>query len=179
MSKKRKEWIAKSYALVAEKGFERLNVNSISRLVGKSKSSFYHYFGDMELFKMKLLDFHVKQMNIFSAKISEGDNIYPDLINVFLEHQLDIFFHKQLRIHREDPTNKKHIEKIFQDYENAILEQWNNHFDLNHQKLFSRKFNRFISEHFFLSITHEEYSFDWLKNYLDKILDLIQHMKSI
>jgi len=179
MNEKRKEWVEKSYALVAESGFENLNLNSISRLVGKSKSSFYHYFGDLELFKMELLDYHVKQMNNFSAKISECENIYPSLINVFLEHQLDIFFHKQLRIHRKEPTYKKHIEKIFQVYENAVLEQWNNYFGLNHQKLFSRKFNKFISEHFFLSITHEEYTFDWLKNYLNQIFDLIQHMKAV
>ena len=46
MNEKRKEWIEKSYTLVAEKGYESLNINSISRLVGKSKSSFYHHFGN-------------------------------------------------------------------------------------------------------------------------------------
>jgi AcrR family transcriptional regulator len=179
MNEKRKEWIERAYALVAEDGFERLSVNSISRLVGKSKSSFYHHFGDLELFKTDLLDYHVKQVNIFSGKISKSDNIYPSLIHVFVEHQSDIFFHKQLRIHRRNPTYKKHIENIFQVYENAVLEQWNIHFSLNHQKLFSKKLIRFISEHFFLSITYEEYTFDWLKNYLNQIFDLIQHMKTV
>ncbi|MFT6731800.1 MAG: AcrR family transcriptional regulator, partial [Glaciecola sp.] len=47
MTERRKEWIERAYALVAEDGFECLSVNSISRLVGKSKSSFYHHFGDL------------------------------------------------------------------------------------------------------------------------------------
>ena len=179
MSQKRTEWIEKSYALVAKNGFESLNVNLISRTVGKSKSSFYHHFGDLELFNMALLDYHVNQMNDFSAKIDACDNIYPGMIHIFLEHQMDIFFHKQLRIHRVEPTYKKHIEKIFQVYENAVLEQWNNQFGLNHQNQFSIKFKRFISEHFFLSITQENYTFDWLKAYLDQISDMIQQMKAL
>jgi hypothetical protein len=36
MNEKRKEWIERGYALVAEDGFECLSINSISRLVGKS-----------------------------------------------------------------------------------------------------------------------------------------------
>ena len=45
-----KIWIVKGYELFAIYGFKGLKVETISREVGKKKSSFYHYFVDMDNF---------------------------------------------------------------------------------------------------------------------------------
>ena len=139
MNEKRNKWLEKSYAIVAENGMEYLTINSISREVGKSKSSFYHFFVDLEHFKKDLIDYHKQQVNLFSLELEKVENFNPNLIYVFLEHKVDIFFHKQLRIHRIEPMYKNCIEEVFESYENSLLEQWALHFELNHQKKLAKK----------------------------------------
>ena len=179
MNTKQQEWIEKSYLQVAEHGFGSLTVHSISRIVGKSKSSFYHYFGDLELFKQDLLDYHLERAKSFANEISKCEAIDPDFIHVFLKYKMDLFFHKQLRIFRNEAIYHTYIEKAFDLYEAAVMEKWNEHFGLTNQKFFSKKFKRFITEHFLLSITPQDFDVQWLRAYLKEIASLILQMKTV
>jgi len=169
--KKQEKWLELSYEFVAENGFDQLSENAIARMIDKSKSSFYHHFGDLENFKLDLLDYHYQRAQAFTAKVEECENIYPGIIHLLLEHKVDMFFHKQVRINRNQPASKKSIEKVFKLYEDAILEKWIIFLDLGYYKIFVKKLNRFMAEHFFLSITQEEYNYEWLNNYLKEIKD--------
>jgi len=52
--------------MVAEHGFASVNIESISRSMNKSKSSFYNYFGDWEVFEELLLEHHLKASKAFA-----------------------------------------------------------------------------------------------------------------
>ncbi|MFT6210701.1 MAG: AcrR family transcriptional regulator, partial [Bacteroidia bacterium] len=51
--------------MVAYSGFGSISIESISRQVGKNKSSFYHHFGDTEVFKDELLTYHLLRAEQF------------------------------------------------------------------------------------------------------------------
>jgi AcrR family transcriptional regulator len=47
---KKDTWIQAGYALFAEQGPSALKIEVLAKMVGISKSSFYHYFADLEVF---------------------------------------------------------------------------------------------------------------------------------
>ena len=105
--KNRQIWLEKGYQMISEKGFTKVNVESIARTINKNKSSFYYYFGDWEGFEESLLEYHLSLAEEFAVKINNCANIIPDMLEVFLDYKTDIFFHKQLRINRDKPTVRR------------------------------------------------------------------------
>lgn len=175
--RKKQEWIEKGYLLVAENGFDNLTVNVICRMVAKSKSSFYHFFGELALFKDALMTYHLARAHDFANQIKGCDNIIPDLIEVMMDYKMDIFFYKQFRIYREKLTYEKYNHKIFELYDNAVVDKLADYFELNNRIIFVRKFNKFLTEHFLMSIALDTYTHDWVKNYLREVLEMVRQMK--
>jgi len=166
---KKLEWIKEGYRMVSEQGFASLSIESIARAIGKNKSSFYHYFGDAELFETELLEHHLKCADEFTHQAGQCNNIRPDLVNLFVAHQTDLFFHKQLRIHRGNPEFKKCFEKVFDLYEHAIMDQWAEFLGLAEKRIFARTFLHLMADNFLLQITPTSYNYEWLDNYLKDI----------
>lgn len=177
MQEKKQEWIETGYAFVAKNGFANLSVNFIAREVGKSKSSFYHYFGNLEQFITSLLEHHLYRTKLFTTELNKYENGSPEMIHAFLNYKVDTFFHKQIRINRDQPLYKEYVEKAFELYETAIAEKWANHVGLEHRRIFAQKFNRFVSEHFSLTITPETFTYEWLENYSKEIIEMVRQMK--
>ena len=175
---KKSSWIEKGYLQVSESGFNSLNIESIARKIQKNKSSFYHYFGSMDVFIDALLQHHLKRADEFSTKIRECETIRPEMVDLFIEYRPDLFFHKQLRINRDNPDFKKCFEIVFGKYEQAILDQWAKFLGLNEQKLFARTYLHLVSENFLLKISPETYSRDWLNDYLEDISAVLNQMNS-
>ena len=86
--RKKQEWVEIGYVLVAENGFESLSVNGICRMVAKSKSSFYHFFGELALFKEELMNHHLERSYGFANQIKCCENILPDLIEVLMDYKI-------------------------------------------------------------------------------------------
>ena len=93
-------WLEVGYTIFSIEGPKGLKIEVLAREVGKSKSSFYHCFADLELFTEELLEFHeVKSHEIFK-KIQHCENFVPDVFEVLFESKVDAFFSRQLRINR-------------------------------------------------------------------------------
>jgi AcrR family transcriptional regulator len=175
-SQKKQEWIIKGYQLVAEEGFASLNVESIARSMGKNKSSFYHYFGDLELFVQELLSYHLERAAQLAEQANACANIRPCLVNLFLDYKPDHFFHKQLRINRSNPAFRQCFERVFDIYEKATLDKWANYLGLHEQPLFAKTFLHLIAENFLLKITMDNYNQEWLNNYLAELSAMLRQM---
>jgi len=176
--KNKTQWIEKGYEMVSTNGFSNVKVESIAREMNKNKSSFYHYFGDWEGFEVELLDHHLRLAGAFALGVNDCQNIIPDVVNLFLEHKTDIFFHKQLRINRKEPHYKKCFESVYVLFENAFLEQWIIFLNLEDHSFLASKILTLISENFLLQITIENYNYDWLKSYLLDVSKLMLDMNS-
>ena len=90
-------WILAGYALFAAEGPKGLKIEVMAKMVNKSKSSFYHYFGELELFKDELMAYHLERAYDFANQIKSCNNIHPGLIEVMMDYKIDIFFYKQFR----------------------------------------------------------------------------------
>lgn len=163
--------------MVAEEGFNRIQIEAIARNIQKNKSSFYHYFGDLEVFEEALLDHHLSAVKALAIKVQTCENVRPDMVNLFMEYKIDFLFHKQLRINRENPRYRACFEKVYTQFESAFLYQWSDFLGLEEHPRFAQTFLRLISENFLLQITPQTYSYDWLDIYLQELSAMVQHMR--
>lgn len=147
-SKNRQIWLENGYQMISKTGFAKVNVEPIARTINKNKSSFYHYFGVWEGFNEYLLEYHLYEAEKFALKINNCKNIIPDMVDVFLYHKTDIFFHKQLRINRDNPHFKRCFESVYNIFENAILEKWQSFLILENQSFLAAKILSLLRENF-------------------------------
>lgn len=170
-------WIIAGYNLVSDAGFDALKVEHIAKEIGKNKSSFYHYFGDLENFELELVAYHFELSKAFSINVQACESIIPDLVHVLIEHKTDIFFHKQLRLKIETADFKKYQESVFKLFEQSMLENWQ-HFTQLDNAFLATKFLNLISENFLLQITKKNYHFEWLKQYIIDQTQLLREIKN-
>ena len=96
-------WIEVGYEIFSREGMNGLKIESMARAVGISKSSFYHHFADIIIFRDYLLRYHTKRAKIIAAEENQCANIDPELITVLVNAKIDLLFNKQLRINRKIP----------------------------------------------------------------------------
>ena len=176
--KNKQQWIDKGYQIVSENGFTTINIEFIARALHKNKSSFYHYFGDVIGFENALLEHHLMLAKQFALEVKNCSHITPGLIHVFLDHKIDILFHKNLRIHREKVHYKKCFEAAYDLFEEAVLDKWILFLKLEDHSFLSSKLLRLMSENFLLQITNENFTYPWLEHYLLDISKLVLHLNN-
>jgi len=166
---KRCSWVQHGYLLFSQ-GQVNLNVERLARELGVSKSSFYHYFHTVENFEEHLLALHLEQGKAFGQDLLNLANPLPDILHLFLERKEDMFFHKYLRVNRGVDRYKNCYEESFASVEGPMLEQWKTLLGLNSRPLFAKSYLHLLSDNFFLRITRETYSLEWLQAYLEEAL---------
>jgi len=128
------KWIEKGYKHFALYGPENLSINKLSKEMGVSRASFYHYFGDMEIFIEELLDRHWEISQKFnSVGKKECKNLFPDLY-LLLEHELvPLKFSRQLFLNRKIPAYNFLFLKTYSDSAKTfILNLFSKQFELHY-----------------------------------------------
>jgi len=101
----RKKWLETGYRHFAEYGPENLSINKISKELGSSRASFYHFFGDIDVFIDELLAMHWKIALDFNRQgKAECKQLFPDLYNILAGHPIPLKFSIQLFRHRNTPA---------------------------------------------------------------------------
>ena len=162
-------WITKGYEIFALEGAKSLKIESLSKKVGISKSSFYHHFADMEVFKEFLLQYHIKQAHVIAEKERLAKNVEPELINVLIAHKIDLLFNRQLRIHRDHKNYADILIKSNAIVGNAFVMVWVKDLNLQlNQKQLEGIFE-LATENFYLQIHSENLNYSWLVNYFTNL----------
>ncbi len=171
-----KSWIEKGYRFFAFEGPSGLKIERLSKEVGKNKSSFYHLFADLEGFTDRLLTYHLTQAKIIAEKESNS-NDENELIEVILEHKIDLLFNRQLRIHRESKEFENCFNQINQISIPAILPLWKKIIGLSENTALAQLVLSLSLENFYLQITDETLNESWLVTYFASIRQMVTHFK--
>lgn len=167
-------WILAAYALFAKGGPDALKVEVIARQVGKNKSSFYHYFANLDIFTDHLLDYHLERTKIIADKERQCKNVDPELIEVIIEVKQDLLFNRQLRIHRDNPKYCTCLQQAGHEVRGAILGIWADALNLNHQTYLAELVLNLSLENFYLQITEETLNYNWLSNYIRDLQTMVR-----
>lgn len=173
MKKAQQVWIEKGYQVFAYEGPQGLKIERLAKDIGKNKSSFYHYFANLEIFISELLPYHFEQAKIMATKEAQCTS-RKEFIAVILEHKLDLLFNRQLRIHRENPEFETCFIKINHLSTPAMIGIWSKIIGLQDNSYLAELVLRLSLENFFLQITDETLNTTWLNEYLNQLQTLIR-----
>ena len=100
----KEHWLKQGYEDFANEGPEKLSVNQIAKKIGVARSSFYHYFGDIDIFIDQLLEQHWGLTEEFhQAGKTHCKSLMPDLYLLLAEYPVGLRFNWQLFHHRHIP----------------------------------------------------------------------------
>lgn len=168
-------WIIKGYEIFATYGQNGLKIEPLSKKVGKSKSSFYHHFADLEIFTEYLLKYHIERTKIIARKEQNAENIDPELINILIEHKIDLLFNRQLRINQNVTPLANILQKSNKIVGDAFLDIWISDLDLQlSQKQVEGIFSLAL-ENFFLQINIETLNYEWLSSYFKNLKKIVSN----
>lgn len=174
----KQDWILVGYELFAKEGPQGLKVEVIARKVGKSKSSFYHHFADIEVFTEFLLNYHVEVAKVIGERERLCKNVVPELLLLLLEIKQDLLFNRQLRIHRSTPAFKACFERVSREMGDAIVGIWAEMLGIPAQESLAGLVLGLTIENFYLQITEETLTYEWLLNYTNEIRFMVQGFKN-
>lgn len=176
MTDSREIWITTGYEHFSLFGLGELKVEKLAKKVGISKSSFYHHFADMDVFIEHLLQLHLKQSKIIAQKELVAQAIDPELIQVLLDHKIDLLFNRQLRVHRSTKAFAETLQQSNLIIGNSFVWLWVRELNLrlNEQQL-SGIFELAL-ENFYLQITPETLTYPWLSEYFANLKSITQRL---
>lgn len=171
-----KIWVEAGYETFAKEGIAGLKVEALARKTGKSKSSFYHFFADMEVFTEVLLQQHLHSSKEIAEKAKNCKKMVPDMLNLLLNAKQHILFNRQLRILRHIPQFNNCFQKAHLPVENAFLNLWAEALGLAGNTYLARLLLNLTVENFYLRITEETLTYEWLTAYLNEIRFMVAEM---
>ncbi len=171
-------WIETAYGIFALEGPKGLRIESIARIIGKSKSSFYHHFADLGIFTDVLLGHHLDRAQDIALRMQRCERMDPDMLELLVDVKTDILFHRQLRIHRDVQSYRQYFEKAHAPIEEALLGVWSKALDLGARERLARIMLNLAVENFYLRVTAESLTREWLLHYLSEIRAMVDAMSS-
>ena len=162
-------WIETGYSIFAASGQAGLKVEPLAQAVGKSKSSFYHHFADMDLFMDYLLQHHLKQSAIIGQKENSASCVDPELISILVEHQTDLLFNRHLRIHRNISSFNTALQQSDKIVGNAFVKVWAKEMNLNMPAHKIESITTLALENFYLQINENNINHKWLSSYFAEL----------
>ena len=170
-------WIVAGYKLFAQEGPAGLKVERLARKVGKSKSSFYHHFADLEVFTEFLLAYHMVRAKDIADRERKCANVIPELLEVILDVRQDLFFNRQLRIHRNIPKFKACFEASSHEVGDAIISIWAQELGLEGNSYLALMVLNLSLENFYLQITPQTLTYTWLEEYVRGLQQMVRAFK--
>ncbi len=162
-------WVGAGYETFALYGKDALKIEVLSKKVGISKSSFYHHFADIEVFMEFLLEFHLEQAKMMAQKEKNAKSIYPELIQILVEHKTDLLFSRQLRFHQENKRFQETLIKSNQIVGNEFVRIWKNDLKLNLSQGQLEGLFELALENFYLQINAKNLNYHWLLGYFENL----------
>lgn len=170
-------WVLAGYDMFSQAGPEGLKVEVLARRVGKSKSSFYHHFADLEVFTELLLAHHLNRVVVIVEQEKRCKSVVPELVHVLLEVKQDLLFNRQLRINRDMPGFRPCFEQTNRYAAEAVLDIWAEMLGLHDNSGLAQLVLGLTLENFYLQITEKTLTYEWLVGYLKELQTMVKKIQ--
>ena len=178
MKSKQIIWIETGYEEVAKNGPDILTVDRLANLLSRSRSSFYHLFGNMSNYKQALLKYHWDLSLDIAKSVDAADSFYPDFAYILANNKNWTFCHIQMYHHREkDKAFEDIFNKVTSLIENKIGHLWAKMVDID--ELPSDKTTllyRVIRETIFAQLHYHNFSAELLDAKMKKLNRSLQSL---
>ena len=165
MIEAKETWIKTGYEMFALSGETSLKIEKLARRVGVSKSSFYHYFADLEVFVEQLLQYHLQQSLVIADKEKNVKSIMPELANIILEHKTDILFSRQLRFNQQVERYRLTLLQSNRIIGKEFIQIWVADLKIKLNPVQAEGLFGLALDNFYLQVNPENLTLPWLNDY--------------
>lgn len=176
MTESRSLWIKAGYECFAYAGQSGLRIEALARKTGINKSSFYHYFADLDLYVDELLEHHIQQSKVIAEKERNAQSIDPDLIRIIVEHKTDILFNRQLRINRNHERMLKTLGKSNEIVGSDFILLWIRELGLTLTQKQLEGIFELALENFYLQVNVDNLTHQWISSYFHHLKKIVRNI---
>jgi len=168
-------WIEAGYKLYAEEGLAGIQIERLARMLQLNKSSFYHYFGDLDGFYNELINLHKKIADDFLREVAEIKTLDPDYFHLVVRYKVAVMFQMQTV---RDKNNKAFCEIAEQldKRKDVILKLWSEYLGLQVTPQLAMRYFDIVRDVFYTRITFEEFDYDYLKKLVTEAKEVMQQL---
>lgn len=168
------EWVNLGYQLFSEEGHEGFQVDRLARILGRNKSSFYHYFPEKELYIKSLIDLHWKNAIELRQKYTEVEEFDPGFIRLLIENKQLILFHMNLIRNKDVKIFKEVFQKINDFIDPAIIPIWAKEFSISES--LARQLFPTARDVFYCRLTKDNFTEDFVRDFVREIKEFIGNL---
>lgn len=174
----KKLWLSKGYENFALYGPEKLSINQLSTQLKTSRASFYHYFGDIDIFIDELLFMHITICKEFNQKGGEKcHSLFPDLYRELAQFPTALRFSLQLFRNRHIPKYNIVFIKTFELTSYAfVLDLFSKELGLKGTEHEIYNLWLTLAEAWYSRLDPQDLSQSAMQNIAEKVLESIQHL---
>ena len=176
MTDSKEIWIQKGYQIFSDEGPDGNRISRLAKILGRNKSAFYHYFATVEIFTAELLDLHLRNASVMAKKMKVTETL-NDLIDILIQHKVDLLFNRQLRVNRQKAEFEVCFSKTNQFVGDSIMPLWSNIIGLEGNSYLSRMVLQLSIENFMLKTTSQTLNRIWLEEYFVNLQLMIKKLK--
>lgn len=180
MQKTSTKWIETGYNLLAIAGPGGVHIEKIARILEANKSSFYHFFGTMEIFYDELILHHYERIDMVLNECKNLQSLDPEYLVQMVKHKVIFMVQVQLARQKNDPLFSKASLHINQKIDQSILRLWNKHIGIFDNDVLSLLYLNFVRDTFYSRVTFENFTYGFLHDMAveaKKIVDEIRQGK--
>lgn len=169
-------WIETGYNLFAEEGLEGLQIERLARIVSLNKSSFYHYFGDFELYCEQLLGLHEQNAVLFLQGLEKAKNIDPDFLHLLIDFKVPVMFQTRLIQTKTKPSFCALAEDIERREDVIIRKMWSDYLGIEDQPELAVRYFDIVRDMFYSRISFKNYNYPFLQELLGEARTIVNQL---
>jgi AcrR family transcriptional regulator len=164
-------WLNLGYELFSEEGHEGLQVERLSRILGKNKSGFYHYFGNRETFLKRLMQMHFANEEALIPRLIKLGGVDQRFLNLLVENKQTILFQTQLVKNRDIALFQETYLSVNELIEDAVRPVWVSYLGVS--EVLAMKYWRLIRDTFYARVTAATFNQDWLSDFVNEAKSIL------
>ena len=165
-------WIKAGYKLLGTEGMDGIKVERIAKILELNKSGFYHYFGTMERFVKRLLQFHAELATTVASKVAKCESIDPDLLLLIVEHRAFFLVDAQLLV-KGRPAQGEDVKKAGRIVNDELLLLWERTGNVPEDSSAALGFLDIIRHFFYARMDAENVSYEFLQGLSAETQDVL------
>jgi AcrR family transcriptional regulator len=159
------KWIKTGYRHFANFGPQELSIKSIAQDAGVSRTTFYHFFADMDDYIGQLLEYHQEVAEEHFMRLRLCKTYEPDVFKVVIDFREEIFFHRQLLLHKENPIFFQTYQMLNQRSNEIIYPLWAEYFQYNGDEARGKEIHLMLLDLWYLEMNENDFTYeDFLRN---------------
>jgi AcrR family transcriptional regulator len=156
---------------------EGIHIEKIARAIGLNKSSFYHFFGTLEVFHEQLILHHYDMIDM-AMKDGEGaQTLDPDYLTRMLNHKVAFMVQVQLTRHKSNPLFSKAYLHVNRKIDKSVILLWNKYLGVFDNDSLSLLCLSFVRDTFYSRVSLENFDYNFLHDLAIEAKKVVDNLK--